>query len=404
MAQRDLINAFDDCIDRLNNGDTLDGCLRAYPQFADQLRPMLMTGQVVQRVRIDPMEMRAAQARGRERVRLALQQNPPAPALNRIVPLFRLAGLAASLVLLLSVLLGGAALAAETSLPGDPLYGYKRVTEQVRLSLPGDQAALQEFFGQRRLNEIRQLLAIDRAESVDFSGEVQAINGEAWQVAGLDLTVPAGPTGSSGILIGDYVAVEAHTTADSRLIANQINLIERTDEPPLPTPSPTPTNAPTRTVTATPTVMPTLTPTVAPTLTPTASSTPPSPQPTSLPANGASGGCVVTPPEGWVSYQIRSGDTLSRLAGQTGITLDMLMAVNCLTDAGLIVVGQQLYLPFSPAPPPAQAGPSNDNSGSGGSGGDDDDDNGNGNSNSNRNDDDDDDNGSSGSGSGDDDD
>ena len=112
----------------------------------------------------------------------------------------------------------------------------------------------------------------------------------------------------------------------------------------------------------------------------------------------------MTPPEGWVSYQIRSGDTLSRLAGQTGITLDMLMAVNCLTDAGLIVVGQQLYLPFSPAPPPAQAGPSNDNSGSGGSGGDDDDDNGNGNSNSNRNDDDDDDNGSSGSGSGDDDD
>jgi LysM repeat protein len=50
-------------------------------------------------------------------------------------------------------------------------------------------------------------------------------------------------------------------------------------------------------------------------------------------------------PEGWVIYRVRSGDTLSFLSSSRGVTLEQVMAVNCLTNERRIIVGQALYLP-----------------------------------------------------------
>ena len=44
MVKNSLTDAFNDCIDRLNAGQSIDDCLRAYPMFADELRPMLTIG------------------------------------------------------------------------------------------------------------------------------------------------------------------------------------------------------------------------------------------------------------------------------------------------------------------------------------------------------------------------
>jgi LysM repeat protein len=140
------------------------------------------------------------------------------------------------------------------------------------------------------------------------------------------------------------VAVQAFTTSDGTLTAERITLVERGEEPPVPTA----TNLPTETVTPTPT----------PTATASPTHTPPPPSATAAPTqtpdtptqetSSASQVCIPTPLPDWVAYTIRSGDTLSGLAGQTGITLEQLMQVNCLTDAGLIVAGQQIWLPFMP--------------------------------------------------------
>lgn len=374
MAERDLINAFDDCIDRLNDGETLDACLRVYPQYAADLRPMLIAGQVAQRARIDPQEVQAAQSRGRERLRFAMQQANIQPQRTSTAPFARLLVQAAAVILILGVFLGGAALAAESSLPGDPLYGYKRFTEGLRLALPGDRETLAEQFAQRRVSEIRQLLAIDRAESVDFSGMVESIEASHWQVAGLSLIVPDGTPGAQAAFVNDYVAVQAYTGPDSTLTAERITLVERGEQPPLPTatdlPTITPTLTATQTLTATTTPSPSPSSTQTPTVSPAATATP-QPLATTQPS-GASQVCIPTPPPNWVLYSIRSGDTLSGLAGQTGILLEQLMAVNCLTDPRLIVAGQQIYLPFAPAPSSSGSGGQSDNSGSGsnsGSGG-----------------------------------
>jgi LysM repeat protein len=249
----------------------------------------------------------------------------------------RLVATAALLALILGSFLGGAALAAESSLPGDPLYGLKRLTENVRM-LGNTQLA--EQFGQRRVEEILQLYALQRAEDVDFSGRVAAMDGLNWQVAGLALMVPADTPGAADVWLNAQIAVHAHTTAARELVAQRISVIEQGE---LPTPTVAPSVTPTVTITATstPTITSTPTVTLAPsaTLMPMVVSTP-------LPA---SSGCAPTAPDDWVSYTIRVGDTLSTLAAQASITLEQLMVVNCIDDARFIVVGQQIVLPFTPA-------------------------------------------------------
>lgn len=66
MASFDVFDAFNDCIDRLNAGQSLDDCLRAYPQHADRLRPLLETAILVRRAR--PAVPPGAQARVRQQV------------------------------------------------------------------------------------------------------------------------------------------------------------------------------------------------------------------------------------------------------------------------------------------------------------------------------------------------
>lgn len=57
MAAHNITDAFDDCINRIAIGQSVEQCLRAYPQFADRLRPMLETSEAVQRLRISPSEL-----------------------------------------------------------------------------------------------------------------------------------------------------------------------------------------------------------------------------------------------------------------------------------------------------------------------------------------------------------
>lgn len=107
----------------------------------------------------------------------------------------------------------------------------------------------------------------------------------------------------------------------------------------------TPTLAP-ETSTATPTLAPTATP--APTETPTPA---PTATPTTPPTN--------TPVPGRVTYKVKSGDTLSSIAAQFGIAWQDLAAANGLNSRSTLRVGQELIVPVpgssaAPAPAPQQ--------------------------------------------------
>ncbi len=361
MADHDLINAFNDCIDRLAGGQTVDDCLRAYPQHTSALRVLLETGRLVQRARPSSIELAQAQERIRGRV-LDAWHTAAVPA-RAPYPLRPLLGLAASLVLLFAALLGSA-VASQNSLPGDSLYGIKRLAETAQMALGADPAA----FEARRRDEIRQVLQIGRAVDVDFSGEWTAASGEDWLVGDLPLRVLAGVPGAETARLGDTLNIRAYTTTQGGLIARRIEVVKPGLLPPTPTPTLTapPTATPTMTVTIAPTVTPTAaatatltltsTPTATPTTAPTSTGTA---SPTSLPQltqTPTSGVCQRFQPPGWVEYAIQPGDTLSRLAAATGTTVQEIMRINCLTNPRLVVAGQRVYLPSLPPPPALSPG------------------------------------------------
>jgi LysM repeat protein len=76
---------------------------------------------------------------------------------------------------------------------------------------------------------------------------------------------------------------------------------------------------------------------------------------------GGSNTC--TPRTGWISYTVQQGDTIGTLAAQTGVSIQDLVAANCLANADIITVGQVIYLPNTAGtsgnttPLPANPGP-----------------------------------------------
>lgn len=61
MAQVDLLEIFEDCTNRLNRGQSVDECLRLYPDYAIRLRPLLEAVEIVQDIRLPQSEIREDQ-------------------------------------------------------------------------------------------------------------------------------------------------------------------------------------------------------------------------------------------------------------------------------------------------------------------------------------------------------
>ncbi|MFN8449296.1 MAG: hypothetical protein U0521_12120 [Anaerolineae bacterium] len=276
MADRELLEAFDDCVSRMAAGQSINDCLRRYPQYAAALRPMLEVGKLVERSQAGTFEVSTAQAHIRARVVEHLQAPP-----RRRRSYTAWVAAAASLLIAAAATFG----AAENSLPGDPLYGVKRFEENARSALVGEQ------FGARRLDEIQVLLALRRSVDVEFTGEIAQIDGTRWVVAGLSLQVGAGP-GSEAAQVGDEVRVDGYTTTGGELIAQSVTIVREAIQRSIATATPTATSTLTATSTSTPTDTATLTPT--PTF--TASSTPTvTPSATFTPSPTATATSTITP-------------------------------------------------------------------------------------------------------------
>ncbi len=108
MADQDFLDALNDFIDRLNQGQSIEDCAQRYPQHAAELRPRLETRSLVRRVQPSALEM--AQARDRVRFRLGShrRQRRSGSALRQVVG-------GVFLVLILSLV--SASILAENSLP-----------------------------------------------------------------------------------------------------------------------------------------------------------------------------------------------------------------------------------------------------------------------------------------------
>ncbi len=144
----DVELALDDCLQRLAAGtSSLGQCLARYPQYAAELRPLLVTALQLQQGR----QLRPSGAmRDRARVKLARHMDSH-PRRRKSRPIPRLAFAMAALAL--AVLTAGTAF-AQTALPGQTLYDLKLSTERIWRAASSDPMAVDLSLADRRADEL----------------------------------------------------------------------------------------------------------------------------------------------------------------------------------------------------------------------------------------------------------
>ncbi len=166
--------ALDDCLQKLTAGkSSLAQCLARYPQYADQLRPMLEAALQVQRGK----QLRPAGAvrdRTRAKVRNYIEEHSREPRKAPVAP-----RLAFILVLaVLALFLVGAA-AAQSAMPGQPLYAVKLSTERAWRAAYPDPVKADLILADRHANELIQVAGSTTAQPTSavygMSAESQAM-------------------------------------------------------------------------------------------------------------------------------------------------------------------------------------------------------------------------------------
>ena len=214
-----LYEALEVCLNALETGADIEAVLNLYPQFADELRPILEASIQARSLAL-PAVPEAAKRRGRARVLgRAAEMRKAAPKPRRHWSVFAFPRLAASLAIALIFLLSGTGLvsASNGALPGDNLYSVKRSWEDLRLFFmfsPEQRVGLESEFEQERLDEISELLAKGRKETIAFAGLVTAQNSQEWQVSGITVMLtPSSHMPADAVSVGAPVMVIGHTNA-----------------------------------------------------------------------------------------------------------------------------------------------------------------------------------------------
>ena len=167
-------NILTDCIQAIKSGKaTLAECLDYYDSRRNELEPLIKIALNIQEPPAFTLEnsyKQVAKARLMNQIRDTRQQKSVSftDILSLgISPRLTWARAAMSVivvVILMSMMAGGTAYAAQDSLPGDFLYPVKEKTEDARLLMAGNESAkarLSMEFAQTRLDEMNELINID---------------------------------------------------------------------------------------------------------------------------------------------------------------------------------------------------------------------------------------------------
>ena len=236
-TEKQLIEALAVCLDGMSRGASLESCLEIYPALAGELSPLLSVSQAAQslhpeRVPLDAMNRsrtRALVCAGELRTRRKPLLSVFGGWRGRSVPRFVISSVVTIIVFFVGFL--SMNVLASGSLPGDTLYPLKLSYENVWLALSASQihANLQTAYTERRIDEVRQLLALGREEAVTFQGTLTSkellsgIAPERWLVSDVYVFLTAETEVSTAIEIGMLIEVEGRTRADGYVEANVLH-------------------------------------------------------------------------------------------------------------------------------------------------------------------------------------
>ena len=199
---RDLDNAFNDCLERMSSGEDIQQCVGRYPEYLEELLPLLQTAMATEQVASEATDRAEAKARGLSRLMEAL--NDRGVPRKRGVSFFFLRPLARPVAMGLGALLlvgfaaGGTAVASSNSVPGDTLYWVKTARENISLRFPPSDMERAQAHGvpatainspsdilrDPYLRERGYFVEADHAEAgrLAYAGRALFIDGEAWEM------------------------------------------------------------------------------------------------------------------------------------------------------------------------------------------------------------------------------
>jgi len=162
-------NILNECIESIHNSDkTVEDCLNDYPEHAGELEPLLrMFSQSKKASMVEPRE------EFRSRARYEFYSAVDEICDRRKSPWFKISTkwmqVAVSALVGLMVTGGGVIAASGDTLPGQPLYSVKMMTEQVRMGLTFSEAGRTELnaeLAERRIDEIIALADEGQADLI----------------------------------------------------------------------------------------------------------------------------------------------------------------------------------------------------------------------------------------------
>lgn len=252
----ELMAAFDECLNALVEGDSLEDCLKRYPDLAEELAPRLQTALRMQTltnsIKPLPGTQKASRAQFLMQTAMLASQKQShqiltnhnghrpgvtTPAKRKMSLKDTLSWLLhpqmsramAATVILVVILLAGAGVwsVSAQSLPGTPLYGLKRAVENAQLALSPNaesRARLEEKFSDQHILEARQVTELGWSVPLEFGGILESIVGENWSVGGIALWVPSGVTIEGNPQVGLYVRVWGSAQTGGTVQASRIKV------------------------------------------------------------------------------------------------------------------------------------------------------------------------------------
>ncbi len=165
----ELNNILNECLERLLSGETMEQCLIRFPDYASELKPLLETALSIKKATtiLPRPEFRA---NARLQFQSALKGIEPTPRRSFFNWLQQPQWATVATAVLLLLLAGGTAVAANGSMPDEPLYGIKLTTERIRMSLTPSALGKAELYTslvERRITEITSMTNKNKPEKIE---------------------------------------------------------------------------------------------------------------------------------------------------------------------------------------------------------------------------------------------
>lgn len=224
IRNEELNRVFEDCLARLQHGAALEEVLQKYPEWKEELRPVLEAMLALWESRGSDTVPVAAMRRSREHLLEEAQRRravEPPPGFwarwFRKVSAFSVSVVV--FVVVLGLFLTG--WASVKALPGEALYPVKLAAEQITLNLsasPSQRMELEDAYNLRRAEEVEALIQRRRKQEVAFSGYLAQEGDHTWRINGIPLDVPPGLENGLRNLAGSYVYVRGTSTQDGHFV------------------------------------------------------------------------------------------------------------------------------------------------------------------------------------------